>query len=318
MLENKIIHIDDTNRFGLSHDGIIGLTAFDPSNITSSLKDGYGKCSEKIKQILDDYSLEIYFIPSITIGTLYNDFVECAYSFSCKNILNSIFNIHGKQRSINELLGRTIVYKNIKYNPPEELHDFGYYLSIEMDTDENIGNGEKFQTLMLYELYCWYNQFRKSGNNHWSRPPTLFLKSDNTWRLHPGRARMQFPQFSNTTTSLFMVKDKNVKFTMSDEYLKDTILVQDFNQVKDILSEKSGYDNSSFSIQEKDGIVDIFYNRLDHDGSEFNGEKWETFYGDKLIISFNNNILSYNNEPIIEIKDDMCYFINTDTPQFRI
>lgn len=319
MMEDKIIYIDDTNRFGLNHDGLIGLTPYNSDNIVSTLKDGYDVCKEKITQLEKEYSLEFYFLPNITVGTLYNDFVECSYMDSCKNILNALFNITaGKQKTLRELSGSSMIYNNIRYVAPENSHDYGYYISIQMDSDTDISDGEKFQTLMLYELYCWYNQFRKSDDKHWSRPPTLFLRSDNSWRLHPGRARMQFPQYFDTTTSLFIVKDKNINFTLSEEYLKDSIRFNDFNQINDILADKSEYTNSSFSIQEVDGVVDIFYNRLDIDGTEFNGEKWETFYGDKLVVEFRNNILSYNSEPIIEVKDDMCYFIDTDRPNFRI
>jgi hypothetical protein len=311
-----VLSQDGLNRFGLNAHDVLGLTPFNGDKITTLHGDGEQSFNEKIKELSDKYNLSVYFLPKIRIETLYNDFGIMDYQLSAKTIINSIFNPDSTLTKdflpIKKFNGSVLPFKNLKYKGPSDSHDFGYYLDIQL----NSGSGEQnYNILMTYMIYVWYNEF-DFENSHWKKPPCLYINNERFWRLHPGRARMQYVEFSDTTASLFLIL--NDKSVLTEEYFKDAIDISDVSTLKDIVMNiNPDFIDVDFYLQDDNGIVDLWYIELDEHKKSSNGEKFNLFFGNKLTVEFCDNTLYYNSEPIMYVKDDKLFFYKSE-PKFKI
>lgn len=304
------IHYNGKNRFGNRLGDLLNIFSGD---ILEASSNNLSKFENALQSVYNDY--DIYFIPKLPISLTYDDFATFSYKRSALNIVNGIFGINdwAEWKTFDELSGSKHYYSNIQYHPFNGYDYFGSYMHIDIDKHDWVNSLITLQ----YQSYLWYKDFDFS-KNHWSRAQCLFIGKNNEWRLHPGRVRMSYPQFKETTTSLFMVLPKGKK--LSNEYHETAISVKsldDINTVRSLVMKFCNLEDIEFHIRKQvDGSIQIWYTENVHD-KNVKSEMLNIYFGKELTIEFKDNMLYYNGEVSAFIKDDMYYFPET-RPKFKI
>ncbi len=301
-----------SNRFGLLKENLLPEIPYREDNWTKYYKDGSDAINQFVDDLYQNQNLVTYFIPQLPVSVLYNDFSLESYEDQARIILNRTLNL--PERSTQELQGRRLEY-SVKYNPDEYPPSQGYYIQTTLTslTEPDIYNGGGFYTTILYGMYTWFNNFNWDSNS-WSRNIGLFIDQSGKWLLHPGRARLSYPQFAGTNTPVIAVVHRDIDLK---EYIDNSIRINyNIEEIQKIICTVSGYSDADINFRIHDSIVDAWYTER-HNGRSYTGETFTTYFGDHLSVEFRNNVLTYNDEPVVYLKDDKLYFYNT-APRFNL
>lgn len=302
------------NRFGiLKSDLITNEPEFNEDYFTTYYKHGPDSLNQAIEELYRDRGLVGYFIPELKISKLRDDFSFLTLEENAQYYLRRAVNIDEWSDT------PTPVYKkleyDVRYNPDQYPPDNGYYYQIILDslTEEDIQGGDGFFVTILYGLYTWFNEFDWNRNT-FNRNVGLYIANDKQWRLHPGRARTSFVQYSDANTPALIFVHESIDMA---DYLENAVrLDNNIEQIKEHIQLVSGFEDVELFLRVTDDVCDMWYTERINNNSP-SGETFRTYFGNKLTLEYKDATIYINDEPIIYLKNNLLYFYES-TPRYKL
>lgn len=303
---------DGVNKFGIQHKNIVDPEIVNQLKWTAGYHEhGSTQFNDIICGIEDEHDVRFMFNPCLPVKTVYQDFSKISMVDANKVKLQQLFL---KDRTQD---GDSMLY-NVKYGPDEYPPKLGYYYNTFLELLQRNGipvthETDGFMTTIFYGMYTWYNGF-DTDRNTWNRPTSLFVNNEKKWLVHPGRSRMEYMQFADTNTPMFLCVGNDIEMP---EYTDTAIPLRDnIDHCYEVMREISGYDKLEIRLRHLDGVCDLQYTQVE-DGNSFSGEIYPIYYGKKLLVKFIDSVILFNDEPVAYIEDDLIYFYDT-IPKFEL
>lgn len=302
-----------TNRFGIHENNLIKN---DPEYNADDFIGYHSHGAEAVNSViqqLNQQGIDVYFVPRFPVSTVYEDFGFDSLHKNSEFRLRTITNV--KENTTEKPKDPTILLYDVEYNPAVYPPPEDYYMQINLkmvNQRDMVGHGDGFYTTIFYGMYTWFNEFDWE-RNLWARPLGIYIDENKNWKIHPGRARTSFVQFLQTDTPLMLFVHRSIDMK---EYMDTAIKITDIDSVRNTMLETSGFDDIEFYIRNYDYIADGWYTNRIH-GQAFTGEIFRTYFGEKLVVEFKNDVILFNNEPVAHVKNGLIYFTRA-TPKFSI
>lgn len=303
---------NNVNRFGMKKSNmILGGLPYDDSIFITLSRDGFEAIQNELNYLFQCKGIDAYYVPCVLTSDLYNDFSLYAYNESTDVMLSYLFDtveyVYGGIKPFPYYETGYSKTFDVSYIPDEFPPADNFYRNIRMNAP-----GTGFHQTILYGFYQWFNDFDWQRNK-WNRAPCVTINKNDKWRYHPGRNRLRFPQFSDTTSPLIIVADKEF---VKEHYNESINIRENLATFIEEVKKDTGYADIDIYLQKHDEWLDIWYVEKVTKNS-YSGEMFDFYFGETLTVTYKNSILKYNDEPILEVVDGKMYFLKSK-PKFKI
>ena len=297
----------------------------DPNTIVlNSREHGYDLLNREIKRLYEQRKIVTFWAPRVLVRKLYNNFCNYTHEDYSKIELRDILNLQDDYDLYNVFEADKVMDFKVTYNPDSSHHipRNRYYENVYIESLDGVELRDPAKILMHYALYIWYNDFNFK-NNLWDRNLSLYIDENKNWKLHPGRARTGYSQFSDTDTPMFFFVHESL---LPFKLFKDDKLIRVDNNLEEIMKvvqQKNGMENPEMFLRISDTLCDAWYSDQDPDANKSinTGEKYNFYFGDTLRVGIRNGSIFYNGEKVSFVDPDSRSLVFTEPwlgPKYKI